>query len=323
MLLTVLLTCTVNLRESDFNAINSSIKKWLYADLFFKPEELVLFRKIKDGGLGLTSCKHKALAFLVKTFLDLTANPEYIESLFLNTLYRFYILNEDLPAPKIPPYFSLHFFNVIVEAINAGCNVIKMSVKQWYNFLIELDGTKVTGYSEQYCRVENHYPLTEWTNVWPNVRMSALSNACRSFAWKLAHDLLPTEARLNAVSKTSSNVCKFSCHGDPIGNLEHCFFECKMTRDIGSWLLNIYKTSNPNETPTSILRLDTTGNDELLFLAIKAFKFCWARRVVGKHATLTDYLSDSSVDLKTLEGTRHSVLSDRVKKLIRSTTEAL
>ena len=56
---------TVNLRESDFDAINSSIKKWLYADLLLKPEELLLYRPTYFGGLGLTSVKLKSAAFLL------------------------------------------------------------------------------------------------------------------------------------------------------------------------------------------------------------------------------------------------------------------
>ena len=33
---------SVKLREGDFTAIDSSIKKWLYADMLFKPEQLLL-----------------------------------------------------------------------------------------------------------------------------------------------------------------------------------------------------------------------------------------------------------------------------------------
>ena len=41
----------VNLREGDISAINSSIKKWLYADMLLKPEEKVLLCLIENGGL--------------------------------------------------------------------------------------------------------------------------------------------------------------------------------------------------------------------------------------------------------------------------------
>ena len=64
-------SATVNLRGSDFSVINSSIKKWLYADLLLNPEEVILFRPVSLGGLGLTSVKLKSMAFLIKTFLEL------------------------------------------------------------------------------------------------------------------------------------------------------------------------------------------------------------------------------------------------------------
>ena len=38
------------LREGDYNAMNSSIKKWLYSDLLFKPEQLLLHRPANKGG---------------------------------------------------------------------------------------------------------------------------------------------------------------------------------------------------------------------------------------------------------------------------------
>ena len=66
-----------------------------------------------------------------------------------------------------------------------------------------------------------------------------------------------------------------------------CRTECKMTRDVGSWLLNVYKTSNPISTSISILRLDidTNSNADILFLAVKqTWKLWWrlsARRQVG------------------------------------------
>ena len=89
-----------------------------------------------------------------------------------------------------------------------------------------------------------------------------------------------------------------------------------MTWDVGSWLLNIAKVSNPNVTSTSILRLDNSSDDGLLFISIKAFQLCWTRRVAGKNGTLTDFLSDIRVDLTTLEGTKHKMLCEKVNKLI-------
>ena len=60
---------SVNLRENAF--INSTILKWLYADLLVTPEEIVLYRQVKNGGLGFVSVKYKSLAFQIKTFIIL------------------------------------------------------------------------------------------------------------------------------------------------------------------------------------------------------------------------------------------------------------
>ena len=97
---------TVNLRDTDIATINSSLKKWVYADLLLKPEEALLFRPVKCGVLGLTSVKLKATAFLIKTFLELAANPKYNQSQFLNSIYRVHILDEDIACPSLPPYYN-------------------------------------------------------------------------------------------------------------------------------------------------------------------------------------------------------------------------
>ena len=51
---------SVNLREGDFAAINASVKKWLYSDLIFKPELLLLHRSVNQAWwLGASLSKVK------------------------------------------------------------------------------------------------------------------------------------------------------------------------------------------------------------------------------------------------------------------------
>ena len=63
------ITHCVDLRQLDVNKIHSSVKSWLYADQFLKPEEVVMFRPMTSGGLGLHHVKFKGLAALTRTFL--------------------------------------------------------------------------------------------------------------------------------------------------------------------------------------------------------------------------------------------------------------
>ena len=62
---------SVNLRERDIKAISCSAKKWIYADQILNPEENMLYRSSKEGGLGLVNVKHKAKASLLWNYQQL------------------------------------------------------------------------------------------------------------------------------------------------------------------------------------------------------------------------------------------------------------
>ena len=312
----------INLRESDFASVSSSIKKWLYADLIFKPEETVLFREVKNGGLGLVSTKHKSLAFLIKNFLELAINPVYIRSIYLNVLYRFHILGEQITAPPLPPYYSQEFFNRIIQARNSGKDIVKMSVKDWYLYLVKCDILMIEHNQESLlrpCRVERIHNDVNWSAVWVNVRQPALSNKSKSFAWKLSHDLLPTDERLSVIPKTSTGtgVCRFGCIGDPCGDLEHCLFWCQMTKDVGQWLLDIHKLNYPNVCASNVLRLDLSDKVALTLLTIKTFEYSWYQRAASKKVKLADCIASISADLEILDLTRYRHISGEMKQLLR------
>ena len=75
-----------------------------------KPSELVLFRKVEDRGLGLHNANYKALASLIATFLQTAADDRYQQSLFHDTLYRCYCLEDDsIDNPSMPPYYNETF----------------------------------------------------------------------------------------------------------------------------------------------------------------------------------------------------------------------
>jgi hypothetical protein len=69
-------THCVDLRGTDSNKITSSAKSWLYADMLMKPEEIVLHRPVSSGGLALLHVKMKALAGLIRCFLETACMPD-------------------------------------------------------------------------------------------------------------------------------------------------------------------------------------------------------------------------------------------------------
>ena len=60
----------IELRAQDISSINSRIKSWLYADLLEKPAEIVKHRPRFLGGLGVHHVKLKALAILIRSFIE-------------------------------------------------------------------------------------------------------------------------------------------------------------------------------------------------------------------------------------------------------------
>ena len=44
---------SVDLRVMDILKISKAVKSWLYADMLFKPEEMIMNRPIKYGGPGI------------------------------------------------------------------------------------------------------------------------------------------------------------------------------------------------------------------------------------------------------------------------------
>ena len=90
---------------ADTTAINSSVKSWLYADLWEKPSESVMCRPASYGGLGVASVKHKGQAVLIKTFLETAASPIFRHSLLHSIMFRFHILDDtSVPDPGYLPY---------------------------------------------------------------------------------------------------------------------------------------------------------------------------------------------------------------------------
>ena len=125
---------TVDLRVSDI----SSVKSWLFQDQIEKPEEMIFFRPIQFGGLGLHSVKYKALASLIRTLMETAVNPSFKQNHFHTLLYRTYVLEDDSitrPQP-LPPYYSAAFFSTIKWVKeNTPLNVTTITTAQWYRVL--------------------------------------------------------------------------------------------------------------------------------------------------------------------------------------------
>jgi hypothetical protein len=107
-------TGSVDLRVGDIKAITSKIKSYVYQDLYKKPSEVLLYRDVEDGGLGLHHLESKAQAHLIATFIQTAAGKRFQTSLFHAWLYRYHVQGEThLPDPGFTPYYDQKFFQEI------------------------------------------------------------------------------------------------------------------------------------------------------------------------------------------------------------------
>ena len=104
-----------------------------------QPSEAIMCRPVSYGGLGVTSVKHKALAIMIKTFLETAAIPKFRHSLLHTSLYRFHVLEDSsIPDPGYLPYYPPFFLNTIKYVHNeTPLNILSMSTSQWVRILTE------------------------------------------------------------------------------------------------------------------------------------------------------------------------------------------
>ena len=161
---------------------------------------MVLYRSSQEGGLGLLHVRIRALALLIRSFLETAVNPNFIHNLFHEILFRYHVLGEvSLPDPGFTPYYDKTFFDTIQHYHNnCPLNIAHMSTKQWYTALLE-DRVLMSQALPTLipARVETLHPSADWKKIWRLTRTVGLGGDLTGFIFKLVHCLLPTLERIS------------------------------------------------------------------------------------------------------------------------------
>ena len=307
----------LNLRVQDINFINSQVKSWLYQDCFEKPSELVLYRQAEHGGLGLFNVKIRALALLIRAFLETAIHPNFRHSLFHQVLFRFHVLGEvSLPDPGFTPYYDQEFFRIISHYHNnCPLNVAVMSTKQWYQVLLE-DQVLMSPEDENSpptllpVRVETLYPTADWSRTWSLARTKGLGSELTSFIFKLLHRLLPTQDRVSRLGGSGSQGLCQLCHKE-IEDQLHAFFMCQHSLVAGHALLGYLQSAVPGLSPEASLRLELDNSlsekEELATICMLStgLKFIWETRLLKKQVSTFQMRAELEAKISILRKSRH------------------
>ena len=169
---------TIDLRIGDIKVFNKVVKSFIYADLLEKPDELTLYRDIDNSGLELINIQTRARAALISTFLQTAINPEFSRNHYHNFLFRYFVLEETLPKPDIPPNFAGDFFPTIRKMKASSIPLENCNLKCVYNFLIaevirkqvQMDHNNEPDIPLTPLKCETLSPTTDWNRSWRLVR---------------------------------------------------------------------------------------------------------------------------------------------------------
>ena len=310
-------SASIKLREGDFKYMNSQIKSWIFSDQLESPEEILLYRNRKEGGLGLIHIKWKATAELIRSFLETALIKNFRKNSFHMALFRWHILHHrDIPDPGNPPYLTDDLFNLIREVKEEGVlNLSHMKSGDWYRVLIEnkvtmetdMEGRRVLKPS----KVENRNPDVDWPNTWSLINMKGLNPTEKSFLWKMINNLLPTQSRLFRlkIKDTLSPLCS-RCDRGESDDLIHALITCDLNTEISTWLMTILQNHISTLQPRQVVLLDLGPLDEslrlpLVWLISSTLSLVWEARRENKRPTLHKIRSSLEAKVNILRKTRY------------------
>ena len=290
----------IDIRVQDSVYFTSQAKTYLYADLFEKPEQKILYRKIQDGGLGLYNIQIRSFASLMSTFLQSAINPNFCTNYFHQTLFRCYVLGESLPKPNIPPNFSGTFFPILRKMQQNLGDLRQINLKGIYQYLMD---DELCGEQEEQeadllprlllpLRCELAMPTTDWPRTWSRARLRGLGPELSSYLLKMLWGILPTKKRLHHLHPRShpSPYCQLCRRGQgeqrEVESLHHALLTCPANHNLPQLLLTLLRSYYPTLQVSQVLTLDfdCDGTMELpLTWVVGTLLYSlWQQRVAGR-----------------------------------------
>ena len=306
---------SINLRICDFKKINSSIKSWLFADQLEKPEEHILTRSRKEGGLGLINVQCKAQSLIIRSFLETALLPNFHHNQYHVALYKWYVEDRrDIVHPAQPPYYDDNFFATIKQVKDEGLlNLKTMSSGTWYRVLVEDNVThRVANPGRELipCRVEAKSQQLDWRRTWLLSATHGLPSPLLAFLWKMLHDILPCQTRLFRLRmpNATSDICTL-CDQNVVGDLTHSLVLCSYNGGAGQFLLDRLHHVLPNLLPhqVALLDLDVEGDKQLplVFLTASVLSQVWDCRMKKKPCQLMSIRADLEASVNILRKSRY------------------
>ena len=194
--------------------------------------------------------------------------------------------------PGLPPYYNDSFISEIKAAMEKHLPVETMTSKSWYSHLLakhitekdELGPNGEIVRIPKKCKAEEMSPELNWELIWYRSRMKGILNETRSFFWRMFHDILPTQKRLNTTSRRVTSPNCILCDANAQDCIrEHSFTTCRQSSAAMNWLLSVIMVMDPSATIESMvnLQIEPYNPDHLLecvWLIGLTMEYVWGQR---------------------------------------------
>ena len=150
------------------------------------------------------------------------------------------------------------FFKIIRDVKeNSSLNPIRLTVKQWYSYLLEklvtMREVDQDGRQELVPnRIEESFPTIQWGEPYRLSRLQGLSPSSKSFLFKLVHQLLPSRARVSRIIPANSPLCW--CGSGESETYLHSFYTCSKNSEAAEAMLRCAKTYGTELTPEKLMK---------------------------------------------------------------------
>jgi hypothetical protein len=282
----------ISMPEIVLKKINKLVFKFLWNN---KPELIkreTLLNDYQQGGLKVVDIKSKIESFRVRQVLQLIkgnkAKWKYYAVYWIGLQLRKYVLSFaslSIPhAEQIPDYYenAIRLFRIF-EAL-APDFMSRQSVTTKFIYANFVKARIIEP------RVIKIYRNVNFIQSWKWIHSGFVDPRYRDLAWRIAHQILPTQSLLYKYNITKNAKCYLCKH--QIETMSHLFYECRILnglwRFVESTLVQLTGcqvriTLNAIQFNTFKLQVSNINN-ELQVLLVNTLKYCiWTMRNLCKH----------------------------------------
>ena len=165
---------------------------------------------------------------------------------------------------------------------------------------------------------------SDWPNIWARSKTKGLGSDLSSFLFRLLHQLLPTQERVQRImgnrGQEPAGLCLL-CRQER-EDLQHAFFFCQESAGVGLALLGYVQHVVSTITPEECLRLeigdDLGEEDQLAVVCLLAsgLKYIWETRAEKKDLSLHKMRDEIEARVFILRKTIYLVSGDKIIEMI-------